>query len=171
MKITEDQIKKLCPTGKHSIISRFVVHFNNYAEKYDIYTPLRIYHFIAQAAHECAHFKTLEEYASGKAYEGREDLGNINPGDGVRYKGRGIFQLTGRDNYRRFGGILLERNPDLAANPRISVIIAMEYWRNKDLNRFADLDDIKGITYRINGGFNGIDDRIRLYNKIKEILV
>ena len=78
--------------------------------------------FMAQCSHECAHFKTMEEYASGADYEGRSDLGNNQPGDGRRFKGRGYIQLTGRANYRTVGraiGVDLENNPKKAEEPKI----------------------------------------------------
>lgn len=136
-------------------------------------TPLRMAHFLAQAAHETDGFKTLLEYASGKAYEGREDLGNTEPGDGIRYRGRGIFQLTGRANYKQFGRALkldLVGIPMLAFEPDIAVRIAMLFWDAKKLNDFADRDDLKGITRRINGGYNGLDSRAVYLERAKKAL-
>jgi putative chitinase len=174
--ITEEFLKKLCPTSKADIVSGVVKHLNEYLAKYEVNTPLRVAHFIAQAAHESAHFQTLEEYASGKAYEGRKDLGNVNPGDGVRYKGRGIFQLTGRANYKTFGGVFLENNPELAATPRISVLTALEYWKKHNLNPLADKDDLLSISKKINGfnpktGLpNGWTDRQKYLASAKKLL-
>ncbi len=110
-------------------------------------------------------FCTTVEYSSGGYLEGRRDLGNTQPGDGPRYKGRGLIQLTGRANYTHYGQVLgldLVGNPDLAAAPPTALDIACEYWREHGLNQFADQDDIETITRRINGGLNGIDSR-RLY--------
>ena len=137
-------------------------------ERYQINTPLRIAHFLAQAFHESDGMCTTQEYASGAAYEGRRDLGNTQPGDGVRFKGRGLFQLTGRANYAAFGPKIgipdLVSNPEKAADPAVSLLIACEYWQERrgGLNRFADQDDIVTITKAINGGLNGLPDR-RLY--------
>lgn len=128
-------------------------------------TPLRIAHFTGQLAHESDGFKTLEEYADGSAYEGRRDLGNVQPGDGRRYKGRGVIQLTGRANYRYYGEILglpLESNPQMAAEPDIAFQVASLYWLDRNLNTPADADDLNTITFRINGGENGLENR-RLY--------
>ncbi len=145
-------------------------------ERYEINTPLRIAHFLAQCAHESDGFCTTEEYASGRAYEGRADLGNTQEGDGVRYKGRGLFQLTGRANYKTYGpkvGIPdLVDHPERAAEPAVSLLIACEYWQERKggLNRFADQDDIITITKAINGGTNGLDDRRRYLARAKQAL-
>lgn len=131
---------------------------------------LRLAHFLAQEIHESGSFRYMEEIASGKAYEGRGDLGNVQLGDGVRYKGRGPFQLTGRANYRTFGariGIDLERHPEIAAFPSIGQHIALEYWKAKGLNALADRDDVEAITRKINGGLNGFADRKAHLAKVK----
>ena len=128
-------------------------------------TPLR-----AALAHESDRFRALEEYASGAAYEGRADLGNTEPGDGKRYKGRGVIQLTGRANYRRAGkylGVDLERQPDLAALPAIAYQTAAHYWLDRGINAKADRDDIRGVTKLINGGTNGLRDRKVLISAAK----
>lgn len=140
---------------------------------YDIATIKRIAHFMGQVTHECAGFSTTEEFASGKAYEGRKDLGNINPGDGIRYKGRGLIQLTGRHNYQTIGdklGLPLEDTPELAAEPVNALKIACEYWNSRSINKVADLDDIIKVTKLVNGGLNGIEDRKKYYNKANELL-
>lgn len=131
-------------------------------DSYAINTRLRIAHFLAQTCHESAGFRTTEEFASGENYEERADLGNNRPGDGVRYKGRGLLQLTGRANYKAFGdllGVKLEDNPQIAAEPLLSLKIACEFWKKKNLNQCCDSDDIVELTRRINGGKNGLDER------------
>ena len=142
--------------------------------KFQINTPLRVAHFLAQVTHECAAFSTTEEFASGAAYEGRADLGNTQPGDGRRYKGRGLIQLTGRFNYRKFGAAMnlpLESNPETAAQPVLSLTIACEYWKDRSLNTFADRDDIITITKRINGeAMHGLQERKNYLVKAKAAL-
>lgn len=131
---------------------------------------LRLAHFMAQLTHESGGFRYMEEIASGEAYEGRKNLGNTAPGDGKRFKGRGPIQLTGRGNYRAYGariGIDLERHPEIAAIPSIGLQTALEYWTINTLNPLADADDVVGITRRINGGTNGLDDRKRRLAQIK----
>ena len=124
--------------------------------------PLRLAHFMAQLAHESCGFVYMEEIASGQAYEGRKDLGNVHPGDGRRYKGRGPIQLTGRANYRAYGrkiGIDLEAHPEIAAVPSLGMLTACLYWHDHGLNALADADDVERITRKINGGVNGLADR------------
>ncbi|WDZ49958.1 glycoside hydrolase [Acinetobacter vivianii] len=134
---------------------------------------LRLAHFIAQLAHESGNFRYMEEIASGKAYEGRKDLGNTEKGDGTRYKGRGPIQLTGRANYRKYGralGIDFESNPEIVALPSIGMLVACKYWDDNGLNELADKDDINLITRRINGGLNGLDDRKAKLKTMKNML-
>lgn len=118
-------------------------------------TPARIAEFMAQACLETDYFKVLEEYASGAAYEWRADLGNTVAGDGRKFKGRGIFQCTGRANYTAYGkrlGIDLLKEPALAARPDISVRIAVLYWNDKGLSAYADRGDTAAISRGINRG-------------------
>ena len=160
--ITRENLIALAKNPKADYLPGLVKGFNANLPAYQINTGLRVSHFMAQCAHECDNFRTMEEYASGAAYEGRAALGNTQPGDGVRYKGRGVIQLTGRANYRTYGaalGLDLENNPQLAAAPENAVRVACEYWKRNNLNALADADDISAITRRINGGLNGLEDR------------
>lgn len=126
-------------------------------------TPLRQAHFLAQIGHESGELRYTEEIASGAAYENRKDLGNTQPGDGKRFKGRGLIQVTGRANYQLFGkaiGIDLLAKPEcVATDPRLAVDASTWFWNAHNLNRLADADDIMSITKRINGGTNGLADR------------
>ncbi|MDD4852968.1 MAG: glycoside hydrolase [Acinetobacter towneri] len=143
------------------------VHFRTYGI---LDNSLRLIHFLAQLAHESGNFRYMEEIASGAAYEGRKDLGNVNKGDGVRYKGRGPIQLTGRANYRRYGqqlGIDFENNPEIVAIPSVGLMVACKFWFDNGLNTLADQDDLRAITRRINGGYNGFDDRKNKLSMIK----
>ena len=132
-------------------------------------------HFLSQISHETGGFKYLEEIADGSDYEGRSDLGNTQAGDGTRFKGRGLIQLTGRANYAKFdqhlglGGKLL-RNPELVANdPNLAVESAFYYWENrkswdKSFRNAVTTGDIVGVTKGVNGGTNGLGDRTNRYN-------
>lgn len=171
-KITPEILKKVAGvSGNKKVIDGLVTYLPEALEKYGITTKLRLAHFLAQIAHESDHFRTTEEYASGRAYEGRRDLGNIKKGDGVRYKGRGVIQLTGRANYQRIGDIIgvdLVNNPELAATPRVSVLTALEYWKKRNINALADKDNIRLVTRAINGGYNGLADREAKLKRAKE---
>ncbi|HYC66629.1 glycoside hydrolase family 19 protein [Brevundimonas sp.] len=133
-------------------------------------TGLRLAHFMGQCAHESGGFRYMEEIASGQAYEGRADLGNTQPGDGKRYKGRGPIQLTGRANARFYGrkcGIDFENHPELMAIPSIGILTACMYWDQNGLNAYADRDEGTAIGNGINRGNpksdrqpNGAADRI-----------
>ncbi|MFA4969819.1 MAG: hypothetical protein WC540_09315 [Sulfuritalea sp.] len=160
---------------------------------YEIDTPQEYCHFLAQACHETDHFKTLREYASGRAYEGRVDLGNTRPGDGPRYKGRGIFQTTGRANYLQLGikkghRDLFINNPELLEQPEYAVWSACEYWQTRGLNDAAnhaatdvlkkkyrkniiDVSPVEYISLTINGGYNGMDERKKFYAIAQQVLV
>lgn len=171
--ITKQVLKRIAPNSNNQIISDLEKYFDKYLNQYGVNTHLRISHFLAQCAHESASFRTLEEYASGAAYEGRKDLGNTKPGDGRRYKGRGIIQLTGRANYREMSRKLnlpLEDNPELAKDPEVSVRTALEYWVSRRLNTLADKNDITTITKRINGGLNGFEDRKKYLARAKSAI-
>jgi putative chitinase len=128
-----------------------------------ITTPLRQAHFLAQIGHECGDLRWLEEFGDGTAYEGRRDLGNTEPGDGRRFKGRGLIQVTGRANYKAFGTAigrdLLAEPGQVSADPELAVRSATWYWSRRALNKLADQDMFESITRAINGGTNGIEDR------------
>ena len=132
--------------------------------------------FAAQIGHESVGLQYMEEIASGAAYEGRRDLGNIYPGDGRRYKGSGPIQLTGRANFRAFTqwanaqghpSIDFEAQPELVrTDPRWGFLAASWYWvvARPQINPMSDRRDLEGVTRAINGGLNGLADRRRRYN-------
>lgn len=130
--------------------------------RYGIDTPLRIAHFLGQCCKESDRFSTTEEYASGAAYEGRLDLGNDAPGDGVKHKGYGLIQTTGKTNQHRaadYFGIPRESVMEYLKTPIGGLESACLFWRDKNLNRLADVDDVVGVTKVVNGGTNGLKDR------------
>src|SRR6478736_7421705 len=99
MNLTKDDLKRIMPLASASALDRFCEPINSTLPKYLINTPTRIAAFLAQIAHESGQFRYVKELASGEAYEGRKDLGNTQPGDGKKFKGRGLIQITGRNNY------------------------------------------------------------------------
>jgi putative chitinase len=171
-------------------------------EKYQINTAKRQACFIGQCMHESGGFKflkenlnysakalmatwpsrfpdadTAEKYArqpemiANKVYSGR--MGNTEDGDGAKYIGRGLIQLTGKDNYRAFGEAIgedLVANPQLVEEPRYAALSAGWFWNKRGLNALADAMDVTTLTVRINGGKIGIDDRIAKINKALDIL-
>jgi predicted chitinase len=143
--------------------------------RYAIDTPFRRIHFLAQVGHESGEFRFRTELASGKAYEGRADLGNTQQGDGPRFKGRGLIQLTGRSNYTDYAAansfnVDVLNTPDkVSSDDRLCADVAGWFWKRKELNLLADRDDLEGITRHINGGLNGLADRRRLYERLKTL--
>lgn len=175
MNLTLIQLKTVCPQQSAARLQLFVLPINGVLPIYGIDTPFRIQHFLAQAAHETAQFQFLTELASGTAYEGRVDLGNIIAGDGVKFKGRGIFQTTGRANYKAvsihlFGDERLLDDPTLLSIPENAVKSAAYFWKSKNINRFADADDALGVTKTINGGTNGYQDRLKFLALAKQAI-
>lgn len=163
---------------KKEVAEAFLHHLPQACYDYEINTPERLAHFIAQVAHESANFVYREEIASGAAYEGRRDLGNTQPGDGRRFKGRSFIQLTGRANYRQAGNELgwdLENNPQLvSSNDEVGIYATVWYWYSRKINDSIDsaknLDDaIRKVTKKINGGYNGLNDRIAKTKRAMQI--
>ena len=126
-------------------------------KKHDITSNLRMAHFIAQIGHETASFLFAEEIADGSAYEGRVDLGNTQKGDGKRFKGRGLIQLTGRANYAAYSkdtGVDYVAKPELvASDPFVAVDVACWFWNKHRINNLADKDDVKAVTKAYQRGF------------------
>lgn len=140
--------------------------------EFGIDTPQRQAAFLAQIAHESGSLKYVKEIADGSAYEGRADLGNTSPGDGVKYKGRGLLQITGKSNYLACGiGLSLDliAFPQLLEKPENACRSAAWFWQSRSLNQFADTDRFGSLTKRINGGFNGLDDRIQAWLRARKV--
>jgi putative chitinase len=173
--MTLDQLKKIIPhAGQKAGI--FLGPLNEAMNRYEINTPARQAAFLAQIAHESQSFLYVKEIASGAAYEGRADLGNTEPGDGVRFKGRGLIQITGRSNYESCS-IALFGDPDiLIAHPEMleTVTCASDsagwFWSSHSLNDLADAGRFERITRCINGGLNGQAERLAFYQIAKEVL-
>ena len=166
IEITEDILRRIYPESTSKNRAKYVHYFNEYLSDYDITTRLRLCSYFAQIGHESGQLKYSEEIASGVAYEGRKDLGNINTGDGIKFKGRGLIQLTGRSNYQFISktyNVDFVNYPELLSTPEWAVKSSLWFWERNNLNSIADSGDFKKITKRINGGLNGYDDRLRLY--------
>lgn len=171
--LTPQQISKIAPAADRDRVATLTPYLNRAMVEFEINTPLRQAHFLAQVAHESDRFNALEEYASGEEYEWRDDLGNTQSGDGVRFKGRGLIQITGKANYRNCGedlGVDLIKNPKRLAEPDLACRSAGWYWDTRKLNPDADRDDVETVTYVINGGYNGLEDRQHLLAAAKRVL-
>jgi putative chitinase len=192
-------LEKLSRLG---IEDKWLQPLNDAFAKYDISTPKRQACFLGQAMHESGNFKNLEEnlnysalglmktwpsrfpdldtadkYAhnaekiANKVYAGR--MGNIEEGDGYAFRGRGIFQLTGRENYANFGhnaSVDVLSNPNLLSTPEYATLSAAWYWNKRSLNQYADVMDVESLTKRINGGTIGLDNRKAQINKVLDII-
>ncbi len=141
--------------------------------EFGIDTPARKAAFLAQVAHESGSLRYVREIADGFAYEGRMELGNTEPGDGPKYKGRGLLQITGRANYAACGialGEPLIGHPELLETPENASRSAGWFWRMKNLNQFADRNMFATLTKHINGGYNGLDDRLACWLTARKAL-
>ena len=188
--------------NKLGIGQEWLEPLNETFKKYDISNPKRQACFIGQCMHESGGFKLLKEnlnYSAkalmntwpsrfpdmdtaekferqpekiaNKVYSGR--MGNSEDGDGAKYIGRGLIQLTGKDNYRAFGEAIgedLVANPELVEEPRYAALSAGWFFNKRNLNALADIMDITTMTIRINGGKIGIDDRVAKINKALDVL-
>ncbi len=175
MSLNSDQLHAIAPNLREPKLSIFAQAIDDAMYEFEISTPQRQAAFLAQLMHESGECRYVEELASGRAYEGREDLGNIYPGDGVRFKGRGLIQLTGRANYALLSeafGIDLITNPELLEQPDLAARSAAWFWKSRGLNELADLDtdaSFRRITKRVNGGYNGEADRIKYWVRAKDV--
>ncbi|WP_175649958.1 glycoside hydrolase family 19 protein [Pseudomonas sp. Marseille-P9899] len=182
MAITEQQLLRILPNaGKQAGV--FVPALNAAMAKYGIITRLRIAAFVAQIGHETGQLRYLRElggddylkkYDTGKL---AERLGNTPEadGDGQKYRGRGLIQITGKFNYNAcsealFGDGRLLSTPELLEHPVYASMSAAWYWQTHGLNGLADREDFLQITKKINGGTNGLADRQALYERALKVL-
>lgn len=201
--LSRAQIKSIFPRASEADIDAFVRFGEEALKKSGILEMVnRLQYFLAQLGHESSglthreenlnysaarlmevwpsRFPTLDvarqyerdpEKLGNFVYGGR--LGNVNPGDGYRYRGRGYIQLTGRETYREIGriaGLDLESNPDLASKPENAIRIACAFWTWKNINPACDVGDFTAVTKKINGGTNGLNDRLQWLSKVKGVV-
>jgi len=168
-------LQAIMPNATPSRVDLFLAPLKSKMQAAGIADPLQQAHFLAQLAHESGELCYTEEIASGDAYEGRADLGNTQPGDGRRFKGRGLIQLTGRANYTQFktdSGIDVVSAPDqVATDPDLAVAVSCWFWQKHKLNALAVGDDVTAITKVVNGGDRGLAERQRFFDKAKFFLV
>lgn len=165
-------LRTVAPGHSTAFYKQLAVDLAEAMVKFNITTTKRATMFIAQIAHESGGFRYREEIASGAAYEGRRDLGNTQPGDGRRFKGRTYIQITGRSNYAQVSNALkvnFLKNPALLASPKYAAYGAAWWWSTHGCNQLADSGDFIAVTRRINGGTNGLADRKRYYARTKAL--
>ena len=203
--ITEAELKKECPTAKPDVLAALVANLDTLAEKYEINTPLRLAHFLAQTAHESGGFRAISENLNYSAesldkvfpkyfknagrnaaeyarqpekianvvYASRMGNGDTASGDGFRYRGRGLIQLTGKNNYAAMAkdmGITVEEVAAYLETPEGACESAGWFWHKNGLNSLADKDDVVAVTKRINGGTIGLEDRKKHTAHFKDVL-
>lgn len=189
MQITSSKFRQIMPNALKNVgrnpyfkgytFEQIFLYILRYAEEFDINTSLRWCHYLAQVAHESAELRYSEEIASGKAYDTGKlaiKLGNTPEadGDGQKYKGRGLIQVTGRSNYeayKQYCGFDVVKQPELLAKPVGAIRSSMWFWKSNGLNALADRDEFTAITKRINGGTNGIEDRRKYLARAKRVLI
>jgi len=170
--MTLDQLIKIMPYARVRAPA-FLAPLNAAMAEFGITTPARQASFLAQVGHESGQLQYVRELASGAAYEGRKDLGNTVASDGVRFKGRGLIQVTGRANYKACGvalGLDLIAHPELLEQTVNACRSAGWFWKTHGLNELADAGDQVRVTRRINGGTNGLADRLALFDVAKRVL-
>lgn len=172
--VTPEQFKKIMPyAGPRTGV--FFAPLTQAMQEFGIDTPMREAAFLAQIAHESGSLKYVRELASGQAYEGRADLGNTEPGNGPRFRGRGLIQITGRANYRScslalYGDDRLLQAPALLEDVVPACRSAAWFWSSRNLNALADVGAFRAITKAINGGYNGYEDRLAYYERAQALL-
>lgn len=187
MVITDKQLRLMCPRLPSARRAALLPSLNEALVRYEITTVLRAAAFIANLMHESRCFELAREIwgptPAQRRYEGRRDLGNTEVGDGKKFMGRGFIQTTGRANYRKVGRELsldLEAQPALLEDPRNASLSAGFYWKSTRLNQLADClrgkrdaseqKTLTAICKRINGGTNGLNERIVYYWRVLSVL-
>jgi putative chitinase len=183
--ITKDQVVAIIPGVAH--LDEYFGPLITGMYQYKIDSPARMGAYLSQIGHESNKFKALKEYASGAEYEGRASLGNTEPGDGIKFKGRGAIQITGRNNYKAvsralYGDLRLLEHPELLEAPEAAFLASAWWWEDHGLNIYADKPEswvhpgkhqyskFQWITIMVNGGLNGFDERLRFYNNARHVL-
>jgi putative chitinase len=201
--ITKDQLKSNFPHAREDILNSIVENMSELGDKYDINTPIRLAHFLAQTAHESGGFRVIEENLNYSAeglerifakyfreldaseyahkpemianvvYANRMGNGDTESGDGYRFRGRGLIQLTGRDNYSAMASDLEVQVDDIVgylATADGALESAAWFWQKNGINQIADNDDVVSVTKKVNGGTIGLEERQKHTEDLKQIL-
>ena len=186
MTVSAEQLQKIMPAATPARIANFIGPLNATMDEFGITTPKRKAAFLAQLAHESGSLRYVQEIASGAAYDNRADIGNTRPDaialaelagttPGRYYKGRGLIQITGFDNYLACSRALLRddalvKNPAMLERADLACRSAGWYWDSRRLNDFADAGDFRTITLRVNGGLTKYDERLGFYRRALNVL-
>lgn len=165
--ITAAQLITIMPYAR-ARVPLYLGMLNETCMEFDINTQARVCAYLAQVGHESGQLRYVQELASGDAYEGRKDLGNTQPGDGRRFKGHGLIQITGRANHQKvadFFGKSLDEVVTWLTTPEGATRSSGWFWSTRRCNELADAGDFASLTRRINGGLNGLADRQELYDR------
>jgi len=182
MTITQSQLQKIMPNARNQA-GVFISALNTAMARSNINTPKRIAAFLAQVGHESGQLHYVRELG-GDQYLSKYDTGTLAArlgntpmpdGDGQRYRGRGLIQITGQHNYQQcslglFGDERLLQLPELLEQPQWAAESAAWFWGQNGLNELADRDQFNSITRRINGGLNGLQDRLQLWVRARAVL-
>jgi len=172
--VTKKQLAYIWNCGENLIGDDEVDEMNHGLSFFKINTPVRIRHFLSQISHESGGGRYKEELASGADYEGRSDLGNTQAGDGKRFKGAGYIQMTGRANYQAFANYI--KDPKVMEGvtyvaKKYPMTSAGFWWHNNNMNALCDSNPtVDQVTKRVNGGYNGLDDRKKYYARCCEVI-
>lgn len=172
--VSKEQLAFIWGCSTKLIQDTEIVELNKCLNTFEITTPVRIRHFLAQISHESGGGRYKEELASGEDYENRDDLGNTHVGDGPKYRGAGYIQLTGRANYQAFANYI--KDPDVMSGVayvaiRYPFTSAGYWWYCNQMNTLCDTNPtVNQVTLRVNGGYNGLDDRKRYYARCCEVI-
>jgi putative chitinase len=193
MEITVDILKAIAPGSKktnYKHLPGLALWMNHWFPMFEIDALQELRHMLTQLAHESDSFNAMEEYASGKAYEGRKDLGNTRPGDGIKFKGHGPIQITGKTNHSLMGikaGAPLKfiNDPKLLCTYEWGIWAACIFWTDRGLIDISNMPDdaviwskrfnrnlspLEYITMKINGAFNGYSERLKFYERCKGVI-
>ncbi|WP_343598613.1 glycoside hydrolase family 19 protein [Pseudomonas sp.] len=180
--LTETQLLQILPNAR-PVAGVFLSALNATLPRWEIDNPKRVAAFIAQVGHESGQFRYVKELGNER-YLARYDTGSLAlrlgntpqaDGDGQLYCGRGLIQVTGRNNYQAcsralFGDERLLAQPQLLEQPRWACESAAWFWHSRGLNALADRGEFNRITRHINGGLNGLEDRLKLWARAREVL-
>lgn len=172
--VSKKQLAYIWGCSEHFIQDKEVEEMNICLSLFKITTPVRIRHFLSQISHESGGGRWKKELADGSEYEGRRDLGNIYPGDGPKYKGAGYIQLTGRSNYETFSDYIKDSRVmdgvDYVAET-YPMTSAGFWWMKNKMNELCDTNpEVEKVTKRVNGGYNGLEDRKKYYQRCLEVI-